>query len=320
MDITHIEHQAAPRLEMDVQRFFKQIRYSSPEPGVDYDEYQKKLMIQASKVFLEYFRDWNFLMFSHREAEVSFWIAKFRDVYFSVLQQVSLGSYFFVPDAHHSEQWLINHILLKLSQWFKTTGFNEDLNQSNEQHEKRIDQIRERYAEVSKLSVDAPDLRFYLSYPMGTEQLQSVDQVVRSFFLFEKKLKSQPWFRGQVIFSYYHLIRDSIRNCYVIRFFLTFQKAIYNADVDYSTLIGQLWQDATIGLGILLEVSDEASQKPLSNPFGIGRDEIMEYPEPRNPLEDLGDLPNTVSSVEEKMNKICVVTRGFQIFQGKKFA
>ncbi len=317
MDAIYIEHQTAPRLEMDVQSFFKQIRYSSPEPGVDYDEYQKKLIAQASQVFLEYFKAWNELMFHYREAEVSFWVAKFRYFYFSVLQQAKL-SVCFLPDADHSEQWLIHRILLRLSQWFKTTGFNEDLNQANEQHEKRIAQIRERYVEVGKLSVDAPDLRFYLSYPMGAEHLHSVAQVVKSFLLFEKKLKSQPWYRGQVIFSYHHLIRDSIRNCYVIRFFLTFQKVIYNPDVDYSILISRLWQDVTMELGVLLNVSDEETQKPLGNPFGFSRDEIMEYPEPQNPLEDLADLPETVSSVEEKMNTICVIPSGFQIFQGKK--
>ena len=317
MDANYIEHQTAPRLEMDVQSFFKQIRYSFPEHGVDYDEYQKKLIAQASQVFLEYFKEWNELMFHYREAETSYWVTKFRYIYFSVLQQASL-SICFLPDAHHSEQWLIHRILLRLSHWFKTTGFNEDLNQTNEQYEKRIDQIRERYAKVSKLSVDAPDLRFYLGYPVGAEHLHSVAHMVKSFLVFEKKLKSQPWYRGQVIFSYHHLIRDSIRNCYVIRFFLTFQKVIYNPDVDYSILISRLWQDVTMGLGALLKVSDKETQKPLGNPFGLGSDEIMEYSEPQSPLEDLADLPETASSVEEKMNKICVVPHNFQIFQGKR--
>ena len=224
-----------------------------------------------------------------------------------------------MPNAQHTEKWLIERILRKLKELFKTTGFHEVFNQCNEKYEKRVDQLRERYSEVSKFSVDAPDLRFYLSYPAGTELLQSVDQVIQSFRAFEKKLKSQPWFHAQVIFSYYHLIRDSIRNCYVVRYYLTFQKVFYSSDIDYSALLLQLWQDATYGLGVLLEIPDEESQKLNGNPFGLGQGEIVHFPEPQNPLDDLGDLPDTMSCVNEKMNKICIVTRGFEIFNGKKW-
>ena len=158
----------------------------------------------------------------------------------------------------------------------------------------------------------------HLNIFKDTELLQPVDQVIQSFRAFEKKLKSQPWFHAQVIFSYYHLIRDSYRNCYVVRYYLTFQKVFYSSDIDYSALLLQLWQDATYGLGILLEIPDEEFQKTHGNPFGLGQDEIVHFPEPQNPLDDLGDLPDTMSCVNEKMNKICIVTRGFEIFNGQK--
>ena len=319
MDITLIEHLTAPRLEADVQGFFTKVRFASSDPEISHEEQERNLKEQWIKVFLDYFKDWNNLMYSHREADVSFWIAQFRKAYFFVLQQAHLNVNYFMPNAQHTEKWLIERILRKHKELFKTTGFHEVFNQCNEKYEKRVDQLRERYSEVSKFSVDAPDLRFYLSYPAGTELLQSVDQVIQSFRAFEKKLKSQPWFHAQVIFSYYHLIRDSIRNCYVVRYYLTFQKVFYSSDIDYSALLLQLWQDATYGLGVLLEIPDEESQKLNGNPFGLGQGEIVHFPEPQNPLDDLGDLPDTMSCVNEKMNKICIVTRGFEIFNGKKW-
>ena len=319
MDITHIEHQTAPRLEQDIHSFFTQVRFGSPIPPTTHDEHIQKIIEQTAQVLLAYFQDWNFLMFSHRDSDCSFWVTQFRNAYFTVLQQIDPRQYYFNPTAKHTAKWLAEHILKKLKQLFVTTGFHEALNQSNEQYEKRVDHLRELYSEVSKLSVDAPDLKFYLSYPIGTELLQSVDLVIQSFRAFEKKLKSQPWFHAQVIFSYYHLIRDSIRNCYVVRYYLTFQKVFYSSDIDYSTLLLQLWQDATYGLGVLLEIPEEESQKLNGNPFGLGQGEIVHFPEPQNPLDDLGDLPDTMSCVNEKMNKICIVTRGFKIFNGKKW-
>ena len=143
--------------------------------------------------------------------------------------------------------------------------------------------------------------------------------MIRSFLAFEKKLAYLPWFRAQVIFSYYHLIRDSTRNCYVIRFYLTFQKAFYSDDFDYSVDLLRLWQDATYGMGILLEIPDEETQKLNGNPFGFNPDGLFNFPEPKNPLDDLGDLPDTATSIREQMNKICITTRSFKIFNGKKW-
>ena len=258
-------------------------------------------------------------MFHHRDSDCSFWVTQFRNAYFTVLQQIDSRRYYFNPTAKHTAKWLAEHVLNKLKLLFATTGFHEALNQCNEQYEKRVDHLRELYSEVSKLSVDAPDLKFYLSYPVGTELLQSVDQVIQSFRAFEKKLTSLPWFRAQVIFSYYHLIRDSTRNCYVIRFYLTFQKVFYSNDIDYSVDLLRLWQDATHGMGILLQIPDEETQHSNGNPFGFDPDGLFNFPEPKNPLDDLGDLPNTASSVGEQMNKICIATRGFKIFNGKKW-
>ena len=164
MDITLIEHLTAPRLEADVQGFFTKVRFASSDPEISHEEQEKNLKEQWVTVFIDYFKDWNNLMYSHRDAEFSFWIAQFRRAYLFVLQQAHLNMHYFVPNPQHTEKWLIDRILGKLKELFKTTGFYEILNQGNEKYEKRVDQLRERYSEVSKFSVDAPDLRFYLMW------------------------------------------------------------------------------------------------------------------------------------------------------------
>ena len=319
MDIVHIEHQTAPRLEQDIHNFFTQVRFGSSTPPMTHDENIQIIIEQTAQVLLEYFKEWNSMVYFCRESNCSFWITQFGKAYFTVLQQIDSRQYYFRPTAKHTEKWFTESILAKLRKLFATTGFYESLNQSNEQYEKRVDQLRERYSEASKLSVDAPDLKFYLSYSIGSEYLQSVDEVIRSFRAFEKKLAYLPWFRAQVIFSYYHLIRDSTRNCYVIRFYLTFQKAFYSDDFDYSVDLLRLWQDATYGMGILLEIPDEETQKLNGNPFGFNPDGLFNFPEPKNALDDLGDLPDTATSIREQMNKICITTRSFKIFNGKKW-
>ena len=161
MDITHIEHQTAPRLEQDIHGFFTQVRFGSPIPPMTHDEHMQKIIEQTAQVLLAYFQDWNFLMFSHRDSDCSFWVTQFINAYFTVLQQIDPRQYYFTPTAKHTAKWLAEHILNKLKQLFATTGFHEALNQSNEQYEKRVDHLRELYSKVSKLSVDAPDLKFW---------------------------------------------------------------------------------------------------------------------------------------------------------------
>ena len=70
---------------------------------------------------------------------------------------------------------------------------------------------------------------------------------------------------------------------------------------------------------IIFQIPDEETQHSNGNPFGFDPDGLFNFPEPKNPLDDLGSLPDTVTSVNEQMNKICIATRGFKIFNGKKW-
>ena len=72
MNIAHIEHQTAPRLEQDIHNFFTQVRFGSPIPPMTHDEHIQKIIEQTAQVLLEYFREWNELMFHHRDSDCSF--------------------------------------------------------------------------------------------------------------------------------------------------------------------------------------------------------------------------------------------------------
>jgi len=316
MDLISLEHLIAPRLEADIQTYYGQVRFKSSD--LSYQEQEKNLQEQSLQVFLDYFKDWNALMCARKDSQFSLWLDQFRNAYISVMTPINPQLHYFKPDPKHSAEWLIGKILTTLKNSFDSTTFLEHLNHSNDQYCKRIDQIRENYLSVGKFSVDAPDLKFYVSYPAGTELLRTVDEVCKAFNSFENKLKNQPWYQAQVVFSFYHLIRDSFRNAYVIRFYLTFQNTLYSSEINYAALIQQLWQEATHGFGTLLTVVHEDTKGPGGNPFGFGRGDIIEFPEPLNPLENLEMLPESTSSIDEGMNKICVMPKSFKLFHGRQ--
>lgn len=316
MDLISLEHLIAPRLEADIQTYYGQVRFKSSD--LSYQEQEKNLQEQSLQVFLDYFKDWNALICVHKDSQFSFWLDQFRKAYISVMLQTNQQSHFFTPNPKHTAERFIGDVLATLKKSFQSTTFLEYLNHCNDQYCKRIDQIREAYLSIGKFSVNAPDQKFYLSYPAGTELLRSIDHVCKAFYSFDKKLNSQSWYQAQVVFSFHHLIRDSYRNAYVIRFYLTFQNTLYSSEINYAALIQQLWQEATHGFGTLLTVVHEDTKGPGGNPFGFGRGDIIEFPEPLNPLENLEMLPESTSSIDEGMNKICVMPKSFKLFHGRQ--
>ena len=52
MDIVHIEHQTAPRLEQDIHSFFTQVRFGSSTPPMTHDENIPIIIVHPSLVLL----------------------------------------------------------------------------------------------------------------------------------------------------------------------------------------------------------------------------------------------------------------------------
>lgn len=306
------EHLIAPRLELDVEAFNREVRFGHRDLDTTQSEHENTILNHWSKIFLSYFKEWNGLIFYFRDMEFSFWIKQFSTAYFFVVQHEKLPLSYFSPTEKYSEEWFIKQILIQLKKFFRTTGFIEQLNVQNEQYSKGIDRVRTAYQEVSKQSVDAPELKFYLTYPPAYQSFFCISEVTKAINNFEKLLKGKPWYQGQVLFTYYHFIRDSRTSCYVIHLYLAFQKVFFSSEVDYLDLVTNLWQQATRDVGVVQGLSE------LNNPFCLEEGELIEYVEPDNILDDLNDVPESVSSVSEGMSKICIYPKGFKTFKGRK--
>lgn len=306
------EHLIAPRLELDVEAFNREVRFGYRDLDTTQSEHENNILRDWSKKFLSYFKEWNGLMLSYKDMEFSFWIKQFRVAYFFVVQHEKLPLPYFSPTEKYSEEWFIKQILIQLKKFFRTTGFIEQLNVQNEQYSKGIDRVRTAYQEVSKQSADAPELKFYLTYPPAYQSFFCISEVIKALGRFEKLLQQQEWYQGQVLFTYYHLIRDSGANCYVIRLYLAFQKVFFSSEINYLDLVINLWKQATRDLGVVLDISGS------NNPFCLAEGEFIEYVEPDNILDDLNEAPESVSSVGEGMSKICIYPKGFKIFKGRK--
>jgi len=271
-------------------------------------------------IFLAYFNDWNFLLqLRLRDCEFSFWLSYFHKAYLHTLVKVDISNIFFLPSKPYDEQWLIQSILKKLQKLFETTGFHEHMNQCNECYEKRIDAIREAYCATSELSVGAIDLKFYLSYLEGSEQVYNINELTKAFRAFEKSLKQQLWYGSQVMFTFYHVVRNTRVNRYMIRFYMTIHKTFYFEQINYTALIAQLWSEETARLGILLDtfqLENQPNSEFIIN--DVSNDEIFKWVEPNDPLENLDHLPRAVTSTSKQMDKLCVYPIGFKPFHGKK--
>lgn len=310
----NIEHSIAPRLEHDVYQFYFDVRCNKPRSEQSYEEYEKELMQKWVKYFSEYFKDWNFMLTYCQEFEFSFWINCFNNVYISTKMEINKELIFLEPVEPNEIKKLIQNSLNKLKQLFKTTGFIEDLQQKNCKYEKRIAKIQKDYSEVSKLSVDAPDLKFYLVYKDGFDVIKDIQNVVKEFRVFLKLLKSQRWYQSQVIFTFYQVVKVSKQKHYAIRFYLTIHKSFYSQEIDYLQSLNQLWERATTYLGVIhanekITTNESLALDSNENPFVI-------TDEPMSALENLDILPSSLTAVRQNEEKLCISVKGFKDFDG----
>lgn len=319
MKCLSLELVTAPRLEQDVCTFYKDVRFKRHTPDLSYQEQSDAVIDSFRTALLQYFKDWNILMLSHKHYDFSFWTSSFRKAYISVLYEH--GMTYFAPAADRNETWLVNQIALKLQRLYKTTGFVELLNKVNNDYEKSIEKIRTSYCSTSEFSIDAIDLRFDLGFYDQLNALMDIQQVIDKLRGFEKQLKIQDWYRAQVIYTFYHVFRDVERHRYVVCLFLTIDKAMYSSETKYGIFIAQLWDRVTNGYGGLLpKVDDHLSVNPNHagglTPLVIASQDIFNVAMALNPLDYLDSLPANETGLTESFNKICVFMNGFSAFRG----
>lgn len=318
MTFLSLELFTAPRLEQDVCTFYKDVRFKRHDPALSYQEQSNAVIGTFRTALLQYFKDWNLMMVSHRDYDLSFWSSTFRKVYTSVLYEYGIAHFY--PAGEKNETWLINQIAFKLQKLFKTTGFIEMLNKVNNDYEKRVDKIRTSYRSTSELSVDAVDLRFNLGFYDQFNEFMDIQSVMKMFNIFEKQLKMQAWYRAQSVFTLYHVFRDVEQNRYVICLFLTIDKVMYSVDTKYDYLISQLWNRVTDGYGGLLQstghFSIDFNISGHITPLIIGGNDIFNASNAMNPLDYLDSLPTNETAFDESSKKICVLNMGASALKG----
>ena len=304
-----IEMNIAPRLEKDVCEFYKQITYNHPISSDQYLKHFNSIYEAMHQKLKEYFHEWRKLINFYREVQFSFWIQQFCDAYITVLSK--LGMQFFQSTPNKGISWLIDELIHLLKKMFKRTGFHESINQLNEEYSKTIDHIRKAYCKVSQFYPDAPELGFDLGFYPTFDEDMDIQRLHRYFLDFRKILKYEPWYKAQVIFTFFQIIRDDQQHRYVIRVFLTFKREFYSEHIPYAELIEHLWKKATNEIGILLHAGIEQICAglilPAAEPF-VDQKTIGEIP---STLGLLDALPPNLTGLEDLSNRICIFSKGF---------
>lgn len=308
MDPLEYEFTIAPQLEKDIANYYQALRFSRAADGFEYRDHINSIDQALKKTLMNYFNEWNILMFSRKEQVFSFWLEEFRNIYFSVLGQNQMST--FHPIASNNEKWLLEQIMQKLKAGFLTTGFTEKLNKYNEKYSKRIDKLRERYCAASKVSPNAPDMKFVLGLYDQFNVLFDIQTLTKNFRIFEQKLKGQLWYRGDIIFTYFHFTRDPTHKRYVIHLYLTFSIHMFSNPEHYQKLINQLWQDATQHMGILFDMQVAQGVTP----YLLQEDHPFNVVEIECPLDALDTLPINDTGVGEDSLRICIAPQGFTHF------
>lgn len=304
MNFKQAELFIAPKLEQDVHDFYIALKRATLVDG--------DLRKTWRRSFLEYCQDWHYLLFSHREFKFGFWVTQFSNAYYAcVAEQEEFQIW-----PENEKQWadLVSKILYKLEKLFKSIGFQEMLNKCNTAYEKKIQKLMDQYSDMNRLSVDAPDLKFYLTmHPHPTAQeLSHIQNFSRALKQFERRLMDKPWCRAQVLYRFYQIYRDPEFQHYVVRYYLTFQKAFYSEETNYCAKLREIWSDVTEGIGVLLEQKQFKPdvQGNLTVPPFMNDD--ME-----SPLENLESLDVRMTSLKEHATNLYVWDRGMESFSGQ---
>ena len=310
MKVEDIEHIVAPRLEADVKALYIELRFGGNTNPAEMRSNDSVIFVHWFKVFFEYVQEWKMLIFATNDADLSFWCNEFKKAYISAQLKLKHNCLGFDNESPQEIKELIESILEVLISLFRSTGFMEQIHKANNAYAKTIERYKDAYIEATKCSVDAIDLKFYLQISDRLDRYYSITELGPLLARFNKGIQKQAWYKSTVLLQYYHIVRDSTRNKYVIRFYLTCHNAFYNPTIDYAGLVLKQWQAETHYSGELLELSEYSNTGDKFNPFNFEDDDIFPYKEPMNPLDDLSSLPDSLTSMKYGKNQICISAKG----------
>ena len=315
MSHSELEFVTAPRLEQDVLEHYQMIRFAPIPEGTDYDAHQKNIDQEFKRKLSGYFSAWRRMMAVgiHEYLSFSFWADKFFQAYCSVLQEEQIR--FFEVTAQRSAGFYIDKIVKRLRVLFESTSLTEEMHKLNERYEKRIEKLRESYRNTSQIYPDAADLKLELSLNDGGNEIIDLRQLERFLSNFQNSLPTVFWYRTQVVYRFYRIVRDDVQQRYVIHFYLSFNRSLYADPLFYCSVIERCWAQVTNYMGTCscLSLTDQNSVVDAEQMFRIDR--IIQE-DVQCPLSALNSMPENQTGRHGLANRICIYPKGFKWFDG----
>jgi len=315
MSHSELEFVTAPRLEQDVLEHYQTIRFAPIPEGTDYDAHQKNIDQEFKRKLSGYFSAWRRMMAVgiHEHLSFSFWADKFFQAYCSVLQEEQIR--FFEVTAQRSAGFYIDKIVKRLRVLFESTSLTEEMHKLNECYEKRIEKLRESYRNTSQIYPDAADLKLELSLNEGGNEIIDLRQLERFLSNFQNSLATVFWYRTQVVYRFYRIVRDDVQQRYVIHFYLSFNRSLYADPLFYCSVIERCWAQVTNYMGTCscLSLTDQNSVVDAEQMFRIDR--IIQE-DVQCPLSALNSMPENQTGQFGLPNRICIYPKGFKWFDG----
>ena len=315
MSHSELEFVTAPRLEQDVLEHYQTIRFAPIPEGTDYDAHQKNIDQEFKRKLSGYFSAWRRMMAVgiHEHLSFSFWADKFFQAYCSVLQEEQIR--FFEVTAQRSAGFYIDKIVKRLRVLFESTSLTEEMHKLNECYEKRIEKLRESYRNTSQIYPDAADLKLEPSLNEGGNEIIDLRQLERFLSNFQNSLATVFWYRTQVVYRFYRIVRDDVQQRYVIHFYLSFNRSLYADPLFYCSVIERCWAQVTNYMGTCscLSLTDQNSVVDAEQMFRIDR--IIQE-DVQCPLSALNSMPENQTGQFGLPNRICIYPKGFKWFDG----
>ena len=241
MSHPEFEFVIAPCLEQDVLEYYHTIRFAPIPEGVHYEDHQKNIDQEFKRKLSGYFSGWRRMMMACMQEHLyfSFWLDKFFQAYCSVLGQERIN--FFEVTAQRSAGFYTDKIVKRLRVLFESTSLTEEMHKQNERYEKRIEKLRESYRNTSQIYPDAVDLKLELSLNDVCNEIIDIRQLSQYLSNFQNSLATVFWYRTQVVYRFYRIVRDDVQQRYVIHFYLSFNRSLYADPLGYCNDSREHW-------------------------------------------------------------------------------
>ncbi|PVZ86919.1 hypothetical protein C9426_14260 [Serratia sp. S1B] len=243
MCLVRIEQGVAVQLEREIHTLYLASKHTTQ---VDQFEIKRN---ELAKSLLNSHKDWQILFSQHRYSDLSFWLEILRKVYHLEKLKLNLPDRI-IHDAK-SVQPLIEHVLNRLKQVFKSSGFLEQLTAHHEKQNKVFHRLKERYIKLTQMNVDPDHEYFYLTIHPDCVDQMDILSLMKAFSSLEKNLKQQRVVTSGVAAYFYHIEYDRKQQRYGIHLYFILNRHLRLERSNYLEVICGLWQDRTLGMGMV---------------------------------------------------------------------